>query len=287
MKKKIVAVINDLSGNANKADEELFLEKLSLSYDVSRVYFIRCKTDEFDLTGFSAVAVYGGDGTLNSVLRKLPDYDIEILYRPSGTLNELGKTMKNKCGKKPMLTETGIFSGKRFAYVAAAGTFTSIGAKTSSLVKKRIKLLAYFSDVLRNYKIQRIKLKLSTDRGEYDGEYTLVMFLDSNRCFGFRFNKLYKPNDEKIHLLMIKSPKGNGIFSKIKIFFPLFRVFFLGVNKEIYGKNITFVGIKKANGCLAEEESFCFDGECQSVSGEFSLEVKPLTSPIKLFLLDD
>lgn len=286
-KKKLIAVINELSGNAKAAEEQKFLLSLAQDYDVARIYYIKGKNDGFDLAGCQAVAVYGGDGTLNSVLRKLPkDDEIEILYRPSGTLNELGKTIKQRCGKDLTLSETGVFCGMRFAYVAAAGTFTSIGVMTSTKEKKRVKFFAYFSDVLRFYKVMHIKADINSDAGDFSGEYTLMMFIDSNRCFGFRFNSLYKPNDGKLHMLLIRAPKGGGLFAKIKIFFPMFRVFFMGLRREIRTKNIVFANISSAQLKLYEPQRFCFDGECQNVGGTFSVGVEPLKSPIRLITYD-
>ena len=283
--KTMVVIINKLSGNAKKVDETKIVDRLSLDYKIIRVYLIASKNDRFDISDCDSVAVYGGDGTLNSVLKNLPDHDIEILYCPTGTLNELGNTLKKKCGDKPLISETGELKGCRFAYVAATGTFTSVGFTASTKRKKRYKIIAYFDEVLKNYKVAHIAAKINSDGGNFEGIYTLIMFIDSNRCFGFRFNRLYKPNDGKLNLLLISAPKGNGLGAKIKIFFPLFRVFFMGLSKEKRTKNIVFVSVSKASVKLDSEQTFCFDGECQQIKGEFNVDVKPLTSPIKLIKL--
>lgn len=283
--KKMVVVLNKLSGNSNKVDEKKVVDKLSSEYEILRVCVINKPSDKFDLSDCECVAVYGGDGTLNNVLKKLPDRPIEILYCPTGTLNELGNTLKHKCAKKPLLMETGELAGRRFAYVAAAGIFTQIGSNASTKDKKRFKVVAYFGEVLRNYKVAHIGANIKTDNGDFEGEYTLVMFIDSNRCFGFRFNHLYNQNDGRLHMLLIRAPKGSGLWAKIKVFFPLFRVFFLGLRKEKRAKNIVFVPISSAKAILKKEQKFCFDGECQSVSGEFEIKVKPLSSPVQLLKL--
>ncbi|MDD4839206.1 MAG: diacylglycerol kinase family protein [Clostridia bacterium] len=281
-KKRIVVVLNILSGNAGRVDEKKVIGNLSNEYEILRVCHIKNKADTFDICGADAVAVYGGDGTLNSVLRKVAGKDIEIFYCPSGTLNEVGKTLKKKYNKKLMLTETGVLAGNRFAYVAATGTFTSIGVKTSPELKKRFKLVAYFGDVLRCYKVAHIAAKFETDNGIFEDVYTLAMFIDSNRCFGFSFNRLFEPNDGKLHMLLIKAPKGSGLLAKIKIFFPMFRVFFMGISKAKTTKNIVFVPISTAKVSLETPQTFCFDGEAQIVEGKFLIEVAPLTCPIKL-----
>ena len=59
---------------------------------------------------------------------------------------------------------------------------------------------------------------------------------------------------------MIRST-GEGILGKIRMFFPFFRSFFMGFNKEYHSKNIDFFPAKQAEIVLKEEQVFCMDGE--------------------------
>ena len=100
------------------------------------------------------------------------------------------------------------------------------------------------------------------------------MALDSMRCFGFKFNHLYKPDDGKVHLLLINSPGANTFVNKVKIFFPMFRAFFIGFRKEVISKNLIFKGVENVNIKLEHPEVFNVDGEALKVVNEVDINVK-------------
>lgn len=81
--------------------------------------------------------------------------------------------------------------------------------------------------------------------------------------FGFKLNKLYKHNNGKGHLLLIKAPRG--AFKRIKLFCRFFRTFFIGFKKEKRTQNIQFFEFSKVTLEFETEQVFCLDGE-QAVS---------------------
>ena len=154
---------------------------------------------------------------------------------------------------------------KIFSYVLASGSFTPIGYKTNQKIKQKIGILAYIFNIFKEYKIHQIPAEIECDGEFFKGEYTLIMFLKSSRCFGFRFNFGYKETEESGHLIAIKAPKHNGILGKIEMFFPFFRVFFIGLKKERLGK-IIYIKTKNTKLTLNPNTLFCKDGEKQTFS---------------------
>ena len=284
--KRLKIVINKLSGNGEKAYDKIILDKLKHrfpdeEYTVTEVIMIADEKDTFELDECDAVAVCGGDGTLSNALNIASKTGIDVLYFPYGTLNEFSGHMK-KQGSGLTISEIGRVDSHQFVYVFASGSFTPIGYSTSNKSKKRFKWLAYIFKVFKEYKVYDMKAKLVADGKTDEGVYSLIMCLDSQRCFGFRFNRLYKFNDGLFHLLTIRAPKGH--FRKFKIFFPLFRAFFIGFKKEYRSKNMTFKAVKNLEVELDKNYPFCLDGEKYYPGEKFIVSVQNSPSKIKVVL---
>ena len=128
--------------------------------------------------------------------------------------------------------------------------------------------------VFRTYKIHRIKAKFEVDdRGTLEGEYSLIMAINSTRCFGFSFNKRFSHNDGKAQLLLIKSPKRNNFLGKVAIFFPLFRAFFIGFKEERHGRWINFYDFTNLKMTLEGPADFTVDGEKLTLDGENEIKI--------------
>ena len=146
----------------------------------------------------------------------------------------------------------------------AAGSFTPIGYLAKPSTKKKIGALAYILEVVKQYRVHRISASISCGGKRYKGEFTLIMFVKSPRCFGFNFNRAFDPESISGHLVAIRSPKGRGLLGLVELFFPFFRVFFLGLKKERDG-NIIFKRIYSARVEHLSETIYCRDGEKQVV----------------------
>lgn len=275
-------VINTLSGNASKVREEELIEKYAADDAVS-VKYIRDVDDTYSVENVNKLIVCGGDGTLNNALNLCRDREIDIYYLPFGTFNE---TAKGKHGSGIYsLAKIGRIGERDFSYVAAAGSFTDIGQSPSARSKRRLKIFAYFSKVLTSYKVHHIAAKIKTDTLSVEGTYTLIMLSNAVRCFGFRFNHLYRDNSDELQLLLIKAPKKNNLWGKIKMFFPFFRAFFLGFRKEHFGKTLIFTSLKSAEISLPNETLFCVDGENASFCG--SLGVSKTEHKARVYLIKE
>ena len=257
-------VINTLSGNSSKVRPEDLIRKYAAEDDVT-IKYIRTVEDDYTVDGVDKLIVCGGDGTLNNALNLCHDKQIDVYYMPVGTFNETAKGVKGSgiCS----LAKLGRFAGRDFSYVAAAGSFTDIGQSPSARSKRRFKIFAYFSKVLAAYKVHRIEAKVECPRFAAEGTYTLVMFSNAVRCFGFRFNRLHRDNSDDLQVLLIRAPKKDNLWGRIKMFFPFFRAFFIGFNREHFGKNLLFASIPSAEVTIAETTPFCVDGERRDCVG--------------------
>jgi len=275
-------VINTLSGNASKVKPKELIRKYAAEDDVT-VKYILGVDDEYSVDGVEKLIVCGGDGTLNNALNLCHDREIDIYYLPVGTFNETAKGVKGNgiCS----LAKLGRFGDRDFSYVAAAGSFTDIGQSPSAKSKRRFKIFAYFSKVLAAYKVHRIDAKIESEKLTDQGTYTLIMFSNAVRCFGFRFNRLYRDNSDELQLLLIKAPKKDNLWGRIKMFFPFFRAFFIGFNKEYHGKNLTFVSLSSALVTLLGDTPFCVDGERRVLKGALPLTKEAHRA--RVFLIKD
>lgn len=279
--KSCLIIINRSAGGGDKISFERVEKCLGDSYTYTRCAIPDCPDP--DVSGYDAVAVCGGDGTLGSVLTKLYDKPVDVWYFPSGTLNDKAKAQRYSASKSDCPTCGGakkggpivlgkLGDGSVFSYVFACGAFTPIGYTAKIDNKKKYGVLAYIAQVLKEYKVRRINAQIDCSGKSYNGEFALIMLLKSPRCFGFSFNKAFDEDSLSGHLLAIRSPKRDGLLGKIQMFFPFFRAFFIGLKKERDG-NIIFKKIYGATVTHTDGATYCRDGERHSVaSGELKVK---------------
>lgn len=275
MKKECLILINKLSGNATKIDVDALKNKLAESYNSFEIKYIPEDLSYVGTSYYDGVAVCGGDGTLNHIINTSLPTGTNLYYVPCGTLNEVYHSQKEST-----LTLVGHAGDILFSYVCATGTFTPLGYTVNAKSKKRFKALAYISKVLREYKVSNIQARLNLDGKKIEGRYTLLMLLNSPRCFGFNFNRLYHKGE--MCLLSIKSPGKNNLLNKIKIFFPFFRAFFIGFSKPYESKNILFTPFKHLDLELKTPTPFCVDGEKYEIDKTIGINITKLKNPIKI-----
>ena len=261
------------------AESVELVETLHKNYDVVDKVLIEENSGTFDFeaqtANYNALAVCGGDGTFNSAINATRGSAIDLIYIPCGTLNDAAHTLNSIDvdelddieNRKLRRVDLGEFNNTLFTYVAACGTFTPIGYLPKSKYKKVFKRLVYYFYAFKLYKTEKINASLLVKLDEepegkelhFSDTYTLIMALKSRYVFGFKFNKMYKHNCGKGHLLLIKSPKG--LFKFLKLFLLFFRAFFIGFRKEKNGKYIKFMPFSSAKIELESPIDFCVDGE--------------------------
>jgi diacylglycerol kinase family enzyme len=265
---RCLLLINTLSGRGGILNKEIVKEKLEKQYGRVDVKIIENENFDMDTAckGYDYLAIGGGDGTLNRAINYAKSKNVNLIYIPCGTLNDTYKGLRY--ADKPESIDLGKVDGRYFSYVLAAGTFTPIGYNTNIKLKRAIKQLAYFLTIFREYKTHNISARVAAGNEEREGEYTLIMVVNSRRVFGFPFNKLYENNSGKAHLLLISSPKGILPARAVKLFLLFFRAFFIGFNKETDTKSITFKEIEEVTLTLSSPTDFCIDGEKHILRGE-------------------
>lgn len=248
-------IVNAEAGNYDKLDLDRLLNDLGCAN--AQVELINSNSD-WSADNFDTLIVCGGDGTLHNALEKYPRK--QIVYAPCGTLNEAAKTCST-------VSSIGKVNDTPFSYVCAAGSFTEIGYSAKNRYKKHFKSLAYLPQVLRSYRSHAIRAELNVDGKALRDDYTLLMVLKSNRCFGFNFNKSYLKSNG-LYLVAIKSKGKDNLINRFKMFPSFFRVFFCGVNAPKTTDAFTVVPFNNLTVKLDSPQSFCLDGEKRILSGE-------------------
>ena len=296
--KKCLIIINKNAGSSKKISFEKVEKCLGNRYLYDHIYIPDGNLD--NNAGYDAFAVCGGDGTLGSILQLVYDKPVDLFYFPVGTLNDKAKAQRYKQHKsicpscdgykssaKPVVYgkcekilregkyETTDCDGKVFAYVFAAGSFTPIGYTSQSSEKKKFGILAYVSKIIKEYKPHRLKAVIDNNGKTYRGEFSLIMFVKSPRCFGFSFNKAFDAESTSGHMVAIRSPKHNGFWGYIEMFFPFFRVFFMGLKKEKTQGKIIFEKVYSTKMTLTNNVDFCKDGEKEPLEkNEYKISFK-------------
>lgn len=267
-------IVNNLSSCAKKVDAK----KIQKNLGGEIIYFDGDKSVLPDKA--RRITACGGDGTLNHLINDFPAD--EKFYVPCGTFNETAKCAVKK--SNGVLTYAGRADNKIFAYVLAAGAFTPLGYAVNEKTKKRYKILAYVAHILSEYKVYNISAEITADAKTYSGDFSLILISNSNRCFGFPFNRLYNPCDNKLQLLLIKSPRSKGLFGRVQMFFPFFRSFFAGFSKEYNKGNIVFINASEITVSLSSRTPFCADGDKWVLENKIKAESVMLTPPVTVIL---
>lgn len=272
--KKCLVVVNSMSGRAARIDKEKLLAKFGAAYDVT-LKEIASITDEWSAEGYSLVVACGGDGTFRRALNRCADAGTDLIYYGFGTFNECAKAKGAKKGSREFirLYEYASANDRYFGYVAATGSFTPLGYVVDAASKQKLGILAYLLRVIKEYRVWNVPARVTADGKTYDGTYTLIMAIDSARCFGFRFNRLYAPDDGKVHLLLVKSPGRDNLLNRARIFFPLFRAFFLGFGKETERGSVVFRSVKDLDITLSSPAVFDVDGDSETFEGTLHVRV--------------
>ncbi|MEM7044521.1 MAG: diacylglycerol kinase family protein, partial [Pseudomonadota bacterium] len=128
-------------------------------HETSTLSDLRCLIDEAGGEPIDAIAVAGGDGTINRVLNALPEKAPPLAILPLGTINLLAREIglpKSIAG----IAETAAFgpsrpitvgdvNGQRFAIVASVGLDAEVVAHVNLGLKRHIGKWAYLYETLK------------------------------------------------------------------------------------------------------------------------------------------
>ena len=168
---------------------------------------------------YDIIAFSGGDGTFNDIANAVCGEEKRPIlgYIPSGTVNDLGRNLKIPKNIKKAVKiitkgdisyhDAGLINDRYFVYVAGIGTFTSVSYKTQQSIKKILGRMAYMLDGLEELiypKIVNVRIKSLDDDSVIEGEYPLVLVLNSKTCGGFNIDRDGHLNDGYFDIICVK-----------------------------------------------------------------------------------
>ncbi|MDE7158630.1 MAG: YegS/Rv2252/BmrU family lipid kinase, partial [Clostridiales bacterium] len=194
----------------------------------------RTGAEEFDALIFS-----GGDGTFNHVLQGIGERDIPLGYLPSGTANDVAKSLgipkrlkralKVIEGGREARVDCMRVNGERYAmYIAAAGAFTCVTYDTPQREKQLLGKAAYAAEGFKHLDYQPFSLKLTCGGETKEMRAALVFVLSGRFVAGFPVNKRASVQDGILEVVVIKQAKRTNFFSRLKTMCSLAHLFLFG-----------------------------------------------------------
>jgi len=202
MKRKIVYIINPVSGTKSKSDLQKFIEAETKQKDIpffifpsvadGNYSFLHSIINEEKITD---VVIAGGDGTISSVVGSLLNEDVDFGIIPCGSGNGLAHTAK--ISRQPAKALDIIFNGKasaidgfivnnRFACMLAGLGFDAKVAHEFADHPKR-GLMTYAQLTLRNFfSINPFRFELKFENTKLDIDAFFISIANSNQ-FGNNF----------------------------------------------------------------------------------------------------
>lgn len=203
--KKLKLIYNPMSGTKGFKDEiDLCISILQRGgYEVS--FFRSDKVGDIEKhiakmdSDIDALAIAGGDGTVNIVANALLErgLDIPIGIIPAGTANDFArflniksKDYKTACEAiikgKTVKADLGIVNGKVFVNVCGGGILTNVSQHIDIDLKNSFGKLAYYLKGMEQIpNMEPMPLRITTSNGVIEGKYLLYMALNSSGAGSF------------------------------------------------------------------------------------------------------
>ncbi len=294
---KCVFFYNPNSGRGKIVKKLEYIEKrLRTAYDEVLVCATKSAEDlqekvfEYSLV-YDAIIFSGGDGTFNRILGGLKGRRIPLGYIPSGTVNDVARSLRIPRNVKGALNvilegrsealDSMKINGEHYAiYIVAAGAFTSATYETSQRFKRALGKLAYAIRVVKkNLKLQIFHITAEAEGKKIETDAVLALVMNGKTVAGFGVNKKSSMSDGMLEIALIKQVKKPNIFQKIAKFFSLAWLFLLGYG--IKKKDLCYLRGEKVTFSAGEEVVWDFDGE-EGVRGDVTVEAVPKS--VQLFV---
>lgn len=239
---------------------------------------------------YGAVVFSGGDGTFNKVIGALEGRDVQLGYLPTGTVNDVARSLKipRRINGALKVIAAGhaarldcIKAGDSYAmYIAAAGAFTSATYHTAQSQKKMFGALAYFFEAVKhNMKFDVFPVKAVSGGQTVETSAVLVLVMNGKSVAGFPINKDGSMADGKLETVIIKQVEKPGFFRKIGALFSVASLFVFGcrIRKRdilyLHGERVKIETDGKVRWDLDGEEGFCGNAEMEVCRGAVRLFV--------------
>ncbi len=282
---KCLFLYNPKSGTGKITKYEKYIvQKLSEKYDVDVCCskhaghigeIIIEKGENFDL-----LVVAGGDGTLNETVNSIARLHKKpiIGYIPTGTVNDVAHSLgipKNIKKATKIILNGADFKHDIFKmndrygiYVCCSGLFTETSYATNQDKKKKLGKLAYGLYGAKNiFSTRAINLKLTYQGGEIDGNFAIMLIINSKNVAGFKVNKRAVLNDGTVDIALVKAKKSKITLAEV---FRVGFMFLKGLPKKSK-KNIQILHLDKFSVSVASGTVINLDGE-RIGDGSFTFE---------------
>jgi len=180
--KKLLFVFNPMAGKSKiKTKLVEILDIFVKAGYMPTTYPTQCHNDAKNIimenaSDYDLVVCSGGDGTLNEVVTGMMKCEnpVPIGYIPAGSTNDYAKSLgiPNLMEEAAQMavsgnyfnTDTGVFNGETFVYVAAFGLFTAVSYQTSQRKKNVLGYAAYVFEGAKDLmSIESYHLKINID----------------------------------------------------------------------------------------------------------------------------
>ncbi len=284
---KCLYIYNPLSGKGKaKKKRDYIISQLSSHFVdlevIETQYAGHAKELAKDSCGkYDYLIIAGGDGTLNEVVNGIAEQENRpiIGYIPLGTVNDFAHSVgiprnikgavKTIINGNPMQHE--IFkAGHRYGvYVCAMGVATETSYATTQATKKKLGKLAYFlHGVKKVFKTKSIPLTLEFEGGKIEGQFGLMLAINSKYVASFKVNKKFVYNDGYVDILLVEEKKK---IVSVPRLLTIAKVFLLGFGVKS-SKYVTKLRLEKFTLTAPDDVVINLDGEGVG-SGKFDFEV--------------
>lgn len=272
---------NPVSGKGKiKKKLAYIVERLSEKYDEVVVYETKRAGDIVNVASkaveYDAFIFSGGDGTFNEVLTGLGEHgkDVVLGYIPTGTVNDVARTMKIKRNIKKALNVIVNGQPKNFdvvkvndrysAYFVGCGAMMTCSYSANQDKKHKFGKMAYVGYILKNdLKFNAFDLKYSFDGGEAkSAKAVMVMVINSRSLSSFKVNKKADLHDGKVDVLIMEERKRHNKFvSTVLGLIRNARFFLFGYNHSKNRKYVKSFSCSSLTMERADDGDWNYDGE--------------------------
>ena len=283
MSKSLLMIVNPFAGQ-KKAVKELgrVLEVFSGGGYISTVIMTEYAGHATEIarehaSRYDLVVCAGGDGTLNETISGVLSSGCKtpIAYLPCGTTNDLGATLglsrdleqaaRDAAGAYSRRLDIGSFNGRTFVYTASFGAFTRASYATPQSMKNALGHLAYVLEGAKEvWHLKGIYAHLSTDAGEFEGEYLFGSITNSTSLAGIITldKETVKLDDGLFELMLVEKPTNAIEYSRLLSQLALKR----------FDDKLRLYKVSHVEMETEEDRDWTLDGELASGKTQFNIE---------------
>ncbi|MBR1747365.1 MAG: diacylglycerol kinase family lipid kinase [Clostridia bacterium] len=271
-RKRLEDVVSVLSEGGKNDVETFVTEKRADATD-------RAKSAQ----GYDAIAVVGGDGTLNEVLNGILSLEESvrpaIIYIPGGTTNQTAKAFglpTDLKGVAALLQEgefrpfdLGSFNGRAYIDVCAFGYGSESSLRTSQRMKNKFGFFAFVLNQIKYlFRLKRVPMRIRCDGETYIGEYVFGNLVNTAMVSTFARLKSVgvRMDDGKLDLVLIDD---------VNNFFGLLAAMLRVIRRRFNKKKVYLISGKKFELEFFGDRSFLLDGERVTATDHATVEVLP------------